>query len=89
MSLQIADWVDSQVDSPALDLSDLETAITSGWSPVCHITYTRDTWVKLLHSPSQYALDEAKLLCQAAPDTWIAWVPDYGEIWLDKSHFYC
>ncbi|BAZ13697.1 hypothetical protein NIES4071_55370 [Calothrix sp. NIES-4071] len=64
-------------------------AIASGWNPVCHITYTRDTWVKLLLSPSEYAFDEAKLLCQKSSDTWVAWVPDYGEVILDKSYFYC
>jgi hypothetical protein len=67
----------------------LESAISSGWNPVCHITYTRDTWVKLLHLPSEYAFDEAKLLCQESPDTWVAWVPDHGEVVLDRSHFYC
>ena len=69
--------------------STLEEAIASGWSLVCHITYTRDTWVKLLQLPSCYAFDEAKLLCQDSPETWIAWVPDHGEVVLDKSKFYC
>ncbi|PSN10398.1 hypothetical protein C7271_26035 [filamentous cyanobacterium CCP5] len=58
------------------------------WQPVCHITYTRDTWVKLTHLPNEYAADEAKLLCQASPDSWVAWVPDHGETVLHKSHFY-
>ncbi|MBE9191602.1 hypothetical protein IQ230_14850 [Gloeocapsopsis crepidinum LEGE 06123] len=65
------------------------SAIASGWNPVCQITYTRDTWVKLLQSPSEYAFDEAKLLCQESPDTWLAWVPDHGEVVLDRSDFYC
>ncbi len=60
----------------------------SDWSPVCHITYTRDTWVKLTTLLNPYAADEAKLLCQASPDTWVAWVPDHGEVLLNKSHFY-
>ncbi|HSM83535.1 MAG TPA: hypothetical protein VLS96_17750 [Nodosilinea sp.] len=59
------------------------------WNPVCHITYTRDTWVKLLQAPNAYAADEAKLLCQASESAWVAWVPDHGEIVLDRSHFYC
>lgn len=67
----------------------LEEAIASGWKPVCHITYNRDTWVKLLQPPSEYGFEEAKLLCQESSDAWVAWVPDYGEIVLDKSHFYC
>jgi hypothetical protein len=67
----------------------LANQITSGWHPVCHITYNRDTWVKLLQLPSDYAFEEAKLLCQESPETWVAWVPDYGEVVLDRSHFYC
>lgn len=61
----------------------------SGWNLVCHITYTRDTWVKLLQTPGIYAADEAKLLCQASESAWVAWVPDHGEVVLDRSHFYC
>ena len=67
----------------------LESAIASGWNLVCHITYNRDTWVKLLQSPSNYGFDEAKLLCQKSPNIWVAWVPDHGEVMLDRSHFYC
>jgi hypothetical protein len=62
---------------------------SSGWNPVCHITYTRDTWVKLLQRHSEYAFEEAKLLCQESSNTWIAWIPDHGEALLDKSEFYC
>lgn len=60
----------------------------SDWRPTCRITYTRDTWVKLTQLPSEFAAEDAKLLCQASPDTWIAWVPDHGEAFLDRSHFY-
>jgi hypothetical protein len=67
----------------------LEQAIAAGWNPVCHITYNRDAWVKLLQLPSKYAFNEAKLLCQASSDTWIAWVPDHGEVILNRSDFYC
>ncbi|NJL49558.1 MAG: hypothetical protein HC929_21655 [Leptolyngbyaceae cyanobacterium SM2_5_2] len=66
----------------------LEDTDIKSWHPACHITYTRDTWVTLLQLPSQYAAREAKLLCQASPNTWVAWVPDHGEIVLDRSHFY-
>ncbi|MBE9139494.1 hypothetical protein IQ254_20215 [Nodosilinea sp. LEGE 07088] len=59
------------------------------WNAICHITYTRDTWVKLLQAPSVYAADEAKLLCQASNNSWVVWVPDHGEVVLDRSHFYC
>lgn len=54
----------------------------------CHITYTRDTWVKLLLLPSVYAHDEAKLLCQGSQVTsWLAWVPNYGQMELDRGDF--
>ena len=59
------------------------------WNPVCHITYTRDTWVKLLEKPSSYADDEAKLICQESSDTWLTWVPNHGQLVVDKSLFYC
>ncbi len=68
--------------------SQAEAAIAPGWNPVCHITYTRDTWVKLVQRPNEYAADEAKLLCEESTDTWIAWVPDHGVVALDKGHFY-
>lgn len=76
-------------DSLGLPALALERAIASGWQPVCHITYNRDAWVKLLQCPSEYAFDEAKLLCQESLNTWVAWVPDHGEVVLDRSHFYC
>ncbi|NJR67701.1 MAG: hypothetical protein HC771_02825 [Synechococcales cyanobacterium CRU_2_2] len=69
--------------------SPLEEAIATGWNPTCRITYNRDAWVKLLHLPSESACDEAQLLCQESPDTWIAWVPNHGEAVLNRSHFYC
>lgn len=69
--------------------SPLERAIAAGWNPVCHITYNRDTWVRLLQTLSGDAFDEAKLLCQESPTTWVAWVPDHGEVTLDRSAFYC
>ena len=56
---------------------------------VCHITYNRDSWVKLLELPSEYSSDEALLLCQESSETWVAWVPNHGEVLLDRSNFYC
>lgn len=72
-----------------LQLQAPSSPVALGWNPVCHITYTRDTWVKLLQRPNSYAADEAKLLCPSAGSTWVAWVPDHGEVVLDRSHFYC
>ena len=67
----------------------LAEGTTNDCYPVGHITNTRDTWVKLLRSPSEYAGNEAKLLCQAEQDSWVVWVPDHGEAVLNRSDFYC
>ena len=67
---------------------DLETTQQAHY-PVCHITYNRDSWVKLLELPSEYSYHEAKLLCKASENTWVAWVPDHGEAVLERSQFYC
>ncbi|XWK90266.1 MAG: hypothetical protein U7127_09505 [Phormidium sp.] len=77
------------IDPVCSSIPALESAIASGWKPVCHITYNRDAWVKLIQPPSEHSFDEAKLLCQESPDTWVAWVPDHGEIVLDRRDFYC
>ncbi|MBJ7899872.1 MAG: hypothetical protein GC158_08120 [Cyanobacteria bacterium RI_101] len=64
-------------------------AATASRFPVCHITYTRDTWVNLFAPLTSYASSEAKLLCQASPNTWVVWVPDHGQAILERSEFYC
>ena len=78
--------------------------LSTAWHPVCHITYKRDEWVKLLEKPSESSFDEALLLCPhapeidsseagssetASPEAWVAWIPDYGEIVLNRNCFYC
>ena len=62
-------------------------AIAPAQNLVCHIAYNRDTWVKLFQVPNEYCADEALLLCQESFDTWVAWVPGYGEMLLDRSNF--
>jgi hypothetical protein len=84
MSLLISQPVKTQV----LEAEPLQKAIALGWRPVCHITYNRDAWVKLINPPSQFSDDEALLLCQESSDTWVAWVPDYGEVVLNRIDFY-
>lgn len=37
-------------------------------------------WVSLNLPPSKYAQDIALLLCEAAEDQWLAWVPEFGEV---------
>lgn len=54
---------------------------------VCPTVYNPDTWVKLFQVPNEYCADEALLLCQESFDTWVAWVPGYGEILLDRNNF--
>ncbi|XWK87177.1 MAG: hypothetical protein U7127_23730 [Phormidium sp.] len=45
------------------------------------------TWVKLSEVPSSFSFDEALLLCQCSPDSWLAWIPDHGEAVLHTSQF--
>ncbi|MBW4695245.1 MAG: hypothetical protein KME27_26140 [Lyngbya sp. HA4199-MV5] len=45
------------------------------------------TWVKLRSLPTTYCSDEALLLCQQSEQQWLAWVPDYGEITLEREEF--
>ena len=71
-----------------------ETAIATQqnpttWYPVCHINYKRDEWVKLLEKPNEFSFDEALLLCQESLETWVAWIPNHGEIILHRNCFYC
>jgi hypothetical protein len=42
------------------------------------------TWVKLRELPSPYSHDEALLLCKTEYGSWIAWIPDHGEIILSS-----
>ena len=58
-------------------------------NPVCHLTYNRDAWVKLIQLPSFMSFDEARLLCHESDEVWVAWVPDHGEVRLHRSEFYC
>jgi len=44
-------------------------------------------WVKLHHPPTELCQDEALLLCQAANNQWVAWIPDYGKILLTAEDF--
>jgi hypothetical protein len=73
---------------PKLELKS-QDLISTNWNPVCYITYNRDSWVRLNQAPSAYSDEEALLLCEESPGAWVAWVPGYGEILLDKSEFYC
>ncbi|MBM0743737.1 hypothetical protein JOY44_19300 [Phormidium sp. CLA17] len=45
------------------------------------------TWVKLHNPPTELCQDEALLLCQAASNQWVAWIPDHGKILLAAEDF--
>jgi hypothetical protein len=49
---------------------------------------TAQHWVTLRDLPSEYSYDQALLICKSDSETWIAWVPDHGEIRLDRGQFY-
>jgi hypothetical protein len=66
---------------------EIEQAIALDWNPVCNLVYNRDTWVKLSQVPNEYCADEALLLYQESFDTWVAWIPGYGEMLLGRSNF--
>lgn len=72
----------------SLPCRGLEIPDTTGY-PTCQLNYTRDTWVKLRQTPNPYAADEAKLLCQGDGHAWVVWVPNHGELVLDRSEFWC
>lgn len=79
-----------QTSAPVCPLvTEPETETPISWYSVCQINYTRDTWVKLIQPPSYFSYDRAKLLCEASEASWVAWVPNYGGVLLDRSHFYC
>ncbi len=63
------------------------TRVAPAQNLVCHTGYNRDTWVKLFQVPNEYCADEALLLCQESFDIWVAWVPGYGEMLLNRSNF--
>jgi hypothetical protein len=46
-----------------------------------------NTWVHLLTEFSDFAGDEALLLCQESDSDWVAWIPNYGEARLDVGQF--
>ena len=66
----------------------LESTVQAAWTGMIPSLADRDSWVKLLKRPSDYSADEAKLLCQDSPDTWVAWVPYHGEVILSSGDFY-
>ncbi|AZB73391.1 hypothetical protein [Synechococcus elongatus] len=44
-------------------------------------------WVQLRDRCSEYSADQALLMCEAWNDAWVAWVPDHGEVTLQRHQF--
>ncbi len=44
-------------------------------------------WVSLFVLPSEYAYDQALLLCEEDEQKWSAWIPDHGETELCLRQF--
>ena len=61
-----------ELESPKF-ISGLKADITS--SGECQV----NTWVQLKELFSPFSFNEALLLCQHSEDSWLAWIPDYGE----------
>jgi hypothetical protein len=71
----------------AEEASALAWAVLRNQPIPCAPRYLASMWVKLFNPPTAFSFDEAWLLCQAAEDQWLAWIPDYGEILLNSSEF--
>ena len=44
-------------------------------------------WVQLRNRPSDFAFDQALLLCETFPGEWITWIPGFGEMTLTRGQF--
>jgi hypothetical protein len=60
------------------------------WNPsfLPEVKPAPSTWVKLNQCPGLCSSDEALLLCQVTQNQWLVWVPDYGELILEREGFY-
>jgi hypothetical protein len=56
--------------------------------PVDGFIPQRDLWVELRNPPAKYAEDMALLVCEVDADDWIAWVPGFGELLVNRSEFH-
>jgi hypothetical protein len=39
-----------------------------------------EIWIKISDLPNSFYFDEAILLCQKSENSWIAWIPEHGQI---------
>lgn len=49
--------------------------------------YEPSTWVELHEAPTDGSYHQALLLCECDYGYWVAWVPDFGEIFLHENEF--
>ena len=60
---------------------DTTTPINTAFAPRSGL------WVQMRNRPSDYAFDQALLLCETFPGEWVAWIPSFGEITLTRGQF--
>jgi hypothetical protein len=71
-----------QVATVAIQSSTMPLVSIDGFIP------QRDLWVELRNPPAKYAEDMALLVCEVDADDWIAWVPGFGELLVNRSQFH-
>lgn len=73
-------------------LNQLDSPAQSYWGACQYVPQNSGVlksgnWVSLFVLPSEYAHDEALLLCEVDEENWISWIPDYGEAELCLRQF--
>jgi hypothetical protein len=71
-----------QVATVAIQSSTMPLVSIDGFVP------QRDLWVELRHPPTPYAEAMALLVCEVEADAWVAWVPGFGELLVNRSAFH-
>jgi hypothetical protein len=66
---------------PTCPLPVISPAISPGQN------FQANTWVTLLELPHPYSYDQALLLTAASDQTWVVWIPDYGQAMLSTAQF--
>ncbi|WP_448574057.1 hypothetical protein [Trichothermofontia sp.] len=56
-------------------------------APQLSATPLAQHWVCLCQPPHPLSDDEALLLCQEGPETWVVWIPGYGEAIVHRAEF--
>ena len=67
--------------------TSLKTASEAATSTKASFSPQEGLWVQLRNRPSDYAFDQALLLCETFPGEWVAWIPSFGEITLTRGQF--